>query len=129
MEQDEQINVTAQVSDRWAVDRAVFYIDGSPFVTTTVAPYNERWPIEMRDIAQIEGPQTENWLGFESDDPDVQPGRLLPIGDGGFAAIRTSLGVYFERHIFKVRVYDGAGNMTESDEVTVYVRHEPQDEN
>lgn len=126
MEQDEQINVTARVNDRWSVERVEFFLDGESFATTTVAPYNERWPIRMQDVAQIEAPETVNWIGFESDDPDVQPGRMRPMGSGGFAAIRTSVGVYFERHLLKVVVYDGAGNRTESEEVTVYVRHEPE---
>ena len=56
--------------------------------TSTVAPYNERWEISMRDIPHIEEAGVQNWLGFESDDPDVQPGRQLSFGDG-FMAIRT----------------------------------------
>ncbi|MCB0091006.1 MAG: hypothetical protein KDE54_24105, partial [Caldilineaceae bacterium] len=123
MEDDEQININVLPSDRWNIDRVVFFVDGSPFVTTTVAPYNEAWKIKMQDVGQIEAPETDNWLGFESDDPDVQPGRLRPLGEGGFAAIRTSAGVYFERHRIKAEVYDGAGNKTETTEVTVYVRH------
>lgn len=122
MEQDEQINVNALVQDAWAVDRVVFFIDSRSFFTSTVSPYNARWKIEMRDIEQIEQAATQNWLGFESDDPDVQPGRMLPYGDG-FQAIRTSGGVYFESHTFKVQAYDKAGNRTESPEARVYVRH------
>jgi membrane carboxypeptidase/penicillin-binding protein PbpC len=128
-EDDEQINITVDARDRWAIDRVEYFIDGSAFVTSTVAPYNERWRIRMQDVAQIEAPETQNWVpDFPSDDPDVQPGRLRPLGQGGFAAIRTASGVYFERHKIKVRVYDEAGNVTESDEVTVYVRRRPPDE-
>ena len=47
MEDDEQININALVSDVWAMDRVEFAIDGTYFITRTVAPYNERWPIEM----------------------------------------------------------------------------------
>jgi hypothetical protein len=122
MEDDEQINVNVLVNDTWAVERVVYYVNGAEFATSTVAPYNERWKIKMRDIGQIETGAAENWLGFTSDDPDIQPGRMLPFGDG-FQAIRTSAGVYLESYLFKVRAYDGAGNMAESDEVRVYVRH------
>ena len=122
MEDDEQINVNVLVNDTWSVARVVYYVDGAEFATSTVAPYNERWKIKMRDVGQIETGGAENWLGFPSDDPDVQPGRMLPFDDG-FQAIRTSAGVYLESHVFKVRAFDGAGNMTESDEVRVYVRH------
>lgn len=122
MEDDEQINVNVLVNDTWAVDRVVYYVDGAEFATSTVAPYNERWKIKMRDVGQIETGGAENWLGFPSDDPDIQPGRMLPFDDG-FQAIRTSAGVYLESHVFKVRAFDSAGNMAESDEVRIYVRH------
>lgn len=126
MEDDEQINVNVLVNDTWAVDRVVYYVNGTEFATSTVAPYNERWKIKMRDVGQIETGGAQNWLGFASDDPDVQPGRMLPFGDG-FQAIRTSAGVYFESYLFKVSAFDRAGNMAESDEVRVYVRHKKQE--
>jgi hypothetical protein len=124
MENDEQINVNVIANDTWAVDRVEFMINGTVFAGSTVSPYNERWKITMRDIGEIESGATENWLGFESDDPDVQPGRALRYGDG-FMAIRTASGVYFESHELKVRVYDRAGNSAESAPVRVYVRHKP----
>jgi hypothetical protein len=126
MEQHEQININVLVQDTWAVDRVEFYINNSGFVTSTVSPYNERWRIQMRDVAQVEAGGTQNWPGFSSDDPDVQPGRMLQFGDG-FQAIRTSGGVYFESHVFKVRGVDKAGNETWSNEVRVYVRHQKEE--
>jgi hypothetical protein len=80
----------------------------------------------MRDVGQIETGAAQNWLGFISDDPDVQPGRMLEFGDG-FQAIRTSGGVYFESHLIKVIAYDRAGNAAEPQEVRVYVRHRKQE--
>ncbi len=79
MEDDEQININVLVNDTWAVDRVEYIIDASSFATRTVAPYNERWPIVMRNVEQIEVDGTENWLAFESDDPDIQPGRARPF--------------------------------------------------
>ena len=38
MEQDEQININVLPNDRWAIGRVEYSIDGSTFVTTTVAP-------------------------------------------------------------------------------------------
>jgi hypothetical protein len=127
LEDDEQININVLVNDTWAVDRVEFVIDSSTFATRTVAPFNERWPIRMRDIGEVEGPGAENWLGFESDDPDIQPGRARPFGDG-FMAVQTSNGVYLEGHMVKAIAYDRAGNSTESEEVRVYVRRRPPKE-
>ncbi len=124
LETHEQINVNVLVNDTWAVDRVEYFIDATGFATTTVAPYNERWPIVMRDIQQIEATDTVNWLGFESDDPDIQPGRARLFGDG-FMAVRTSSGVYLEGHVIKVIAYDRAGNEAESEEVRAYVRRRP----
>lgn len=123
MEKDEQININALVNDGWAVERVDFFVDGEKIGTSTVAPYNQAWTILMRDIEQVEVDGTQNWLGFVSDDPDVQPGRARPFADG-LLAVRTSGGVYFEGHLIKVIAYDRAGNATTSDEVRVYVRHE-----
>ena len=124
LETHEQINVNVLVNDTWAVDRVEYFIDATGFATTTVAPYNERWPIVMRDIQQIEATDTVNWLGFESDDPDIQPGRARLFGDG-FMAVRTSSGVYLEGHVIKVIAYDRAGNEAEGEGGRAYVRSRP----
>ena len=123
MESDEQINVNALVNDNLAIDRVEFMLDGSVFVTSTVAPYNERWKITMRDLNSAAGGQP--WPAFESDDPEVQPGTVATY-PGGFQAIVTNGGVYFEGHLLKAIVYDAAGNKTESPEVRVYVRHKKE---
>ncbi len=123
MERDEQINVNALANDNLAIDRVEFMINGSVFVTSTVAPYNERWKITMRDLNSAAGGQP--WAGFQSDDPEVQPGMVATY-PGGFQAIVTNGGVYFEGHLFKAIVYDAAGNSAESPEVRVYVRHRKQ---
>jgi hypothetical protein len=123
---DEQININVLPADDYGIGQVVFYIDGSAFITSTVAPYNERWPIVMRDIGQIEAPGTQNWLGFESEDPEIKPGRVLNFEDG-FSAVRTSDGLYLEGHTIRAVVFDLAGNEVESDEVKVYVRRKPEE--
>ena len=120
MEDDEQININVLANDNLAIGRVEYLIDNSAFVTSTVAPYNERWEIEMRDLNSAAGGTP--WLAFESDDPEVQPGTVATFPDG-FQAIVTNGGVYFEGHVIKVIGYDAAGNKAESDEVRVYVRH------
>lgn len=127
MEDDEQININVLPNDRWAIGRVEYSIDGSTFVTTTVAPYNERWTIRMQD-AVVELAGAQNFVGFQSDDPYVAPGRIRALGGGGLAAIQTSNGVYFERHRIRVKVTDRAGNSTESQDIDVYVRHKQEDE-
>lgn len=120
MEQNEQININALVNDTWAIERVDFLLDGAVIGTSTVAPFNERWQITMRDLP-VEG--GVSWPAFESTDPEVQPGIIQDF-DGGFAAVRTAGGVYFEGHMIKVVAYDRAGNRVESPEVRVWVRHE-----
>lgn len=121
MERDEQINVNVLANDTWAIERVEYLINGQQFATSTVAPYNERWRITMRNIGQVETGGAQNWVGIQSDDPEVVPGRALPFGDG-FMAIRTSNGLYLEGHEIRVRVYDRAGNVAQSEPVRVYVR-------
>ena len=121
MEDDEQINVNALANDNLTVDRVVFQIDGQPFATSTVSPYNERWEITMREFNSAQG--GEPWTAFPSDDPDIQPGQMVQYGDG-FQAIVTNGGVYLEGHEIRVIAYDAAGNSAEGDPVRVYVRHE-----
>jgi hypothetical protein len=121
---DEQVNISSLVNDVWSVGRVEFYLDGKSFFTSTVATnniYSGRWDITMKNVEQIEAPATENWLAFESQDPEIQPGRMLPL-EGGFQVIRTSGGLYLESHLIKVKAFDSAGNSADSNEVRIYVR-------
>ncbi len=120
MEEHEQININALVNDTWAVGKVEFYVDNAVIGTATVPPFNERWKITMRDQAVQGGAP---WPAFASNDPEVQPGTIVEYGDG-FAAVQTAGGVYLEGHKIKVRAYDRAGNVTASEEVRVWVRHE-----
>ena len=149
-ETDEQININVIANDFWAMDRVEFYLDGDLLTTSTVAPYNERWKVSMRNLPSPEGPyieatrpitdevtgevtgdetfvaeQSVNWLAFQSDDPDVQPGRMR-LFDGGFGAIYTANGAYFEQHKVKVKAFDRSGNEVESNEITFYVKREQE---
>jgi penicillin-binding protein 1C len=127
MEKDEQINMNALANDNLAIDRVEFVLNGTTLVTSTVAPYNERWPITMRDLNSAAGGIP--WPGFESDDPEVQPGQVATLPDvEGFQAIVTNGGIYFEGHLIRAVVYDAAGNKTESPPVRVYVRHQKSTE-
>ncbi len=120
MEDDEQINVNALANDGWAMDRVEFLRNGVEFAESTVSPFNERWKITMQNVT-VEGGETQNWLAFPSDDPDIMPGRIRNFGDG-FAGVLTGNATYLESHLFKVRAIDRAGNVAESEEVRIYVR-------
>lgn len=126
VEDDEQININAIVNDTWAMDRVEFAIDGSYFTTSRVAPFNERWQIAWSNLGSVEGPGAENWPGFESDDPDISPGRWRKFGNGA-AVVVTSNGTQLQSHVFKVKAIDRAGNETVSEEVRVYVRLKKQE--
>ncbi|MBX3000281.1 MAG: transglycosylase domain-containing protein [Caldilineaceae bacterium] len=121
VEDDEQVNVNAIANDTWAMDRVEFYRNRERYAQSTVAPYNERWRIVMQNIA-VEGAGAQNWLGIDSNDPDITPGRIRTF-DSGFAGVLTGNGTYLESHVFRVVAYDRAGNRAESEEVRIYVRN------
>jgi penicillin-binding protein 1C len=144
--ENEQINVNATANDNWAMERVEFYRNGEKFAESTVSPHNERWRITFGPVRNVEGPtiqavrqitnpetgevigeegytaeQTQNWTAFESNDPDISPGRIR-LFNGGFGALFTGNGTYLESHLFKVKAIDRAGNETESQEIRIYVR-------
>jgi hypothetical protein len=49
MEDDEWISITADARDNWSMDRVDFYLDGNKVASSTVAPYNGKWTIVMRN--------------------------------------------------------------------------------
>lgn len=49
MEDDEWISITANARDNWSMDRVDFYLDGNKVASSTVAPYNGKWTIVMRN--------------------------------------------------------------------------------
>ncbi len=121
LEDDEQININAIVNDTWAMERVEFSVDGGYFASSTVAPFNERWRIAWPDLGSVEGGGAQNWPAFQSDDPDITPGRWRKFGNGS-AVVVTGNGTILQSHVFKVRGVDRAGNETVSEEVRVYVR-------
>ncbi len=139
MEDDEWVNINALATDEWSMDRVVFYLDDSPFVTTTVAPYNVKWTITMSDtvpspdqIGEIRSSEIitnpdgslslqEKVIGEISVDPN-EPTRLILTQENGFGIIHDS-GGYTETHLIKAVAFDAAGNQTESDPVRIFVSH------
>ena len=54
MEEDEVVNITADATDTWAMDRVEFYLDGKMIGETSLAPYSIAWTITMVG----DGPET-----------------------------------------------------------------------
>ncbi len=136
MEDDEWVNINALATDDWSMDRVVFYLDDTPFITTTVAPYNVKWTITMSDtvltpdmvitttvpITQPDGTVIpEERVTQVQTDPD-DPERLILALDNGFGIIHDTHG-YTETHVIKAVAYDAAGNKTESAPVRIFVIH------
>lgn len=139
-EGDEWVNINALTTDEWAMDRVVFYLDDSPFVTTTVAPYNVKWTITMSDtvpnpadigdissteiITNADGSLSlqEKVTSRISADPN-EPTRLIWTFENGFGIIHDS-GGYTETHVIKAVAFDTAGNKAESDPIRIFVSHQ-----
>ncbi|NOX60645.1 MAG: hypothetical protein GXP42_01650 [Chloroflexi bacterium] len=139
MEDDEWVNINVAATDDWAMDRVVFYLDNSPIITRTVAPYNARWIIEMQDaipdpemgvitetvvITNPDGSLSieEKAVSEVTVDPN-DPNRVIWTFDNGFGIIHDTAG-YTETHVIKAVAIDAAGNEAESEEVRIFVRHE-----
>jgi len=139
MEDDEWVNINALATDDWSMDRVVFHLDDTPFITTTVAPYNVKWTITMSNtvpnlgmaeitatevITNPDGSLTtqEKVVSAVTADPN-DPTRLIWTFDNGFGVIHDTQG-YTETHVIKAIAYDTAGNETESEPIRIFVIHE-----
>jgi hypothetical protein len=138
MEDDEWVNINALATDDWSMDRVVFYLDNSPLITTTVAPYGAKWTITMSDtvpslnmppivatepITNPDGTVTmqEKVISTVTTDPQ-DPSRIILTLDNGFGIIYDSKG-YTETHTIKAVAYDAAGNKSESPLIRIFVIH------
>ncbi len=148
LDQDEQVNIHVEATDAGSIAKVEFWVNEELLKTRTVPPYNERWRLVMRNLAadrfaqplrtgtkevrdkatgQIIGEistiaeETRDWFpDFESERVTLTRGRIR-IFDSGFGAIRTTGDLYLERNTIQVRVFDRAGNYTESPPLLVYV--------
>ena len=148
--EDEQVNIHVTAFDEGSIDRVEFWINDELVKTSSVAPFNERWKIAMQDVpsAQLNYPpvqgvkqvtdeetgrilgevqvileETVDWLpDFDSDDSRIKRGRMRRF-DSGFGAIYTADGFYLERVALQIKVYDRAGNKTETETQYFYVHH------
>ncbi|HUW14108.1 MAG TPA: transglycosylase domain-containing protein [Anaerolineae bacterium] len=140
MEDDEWVRVSAEASDSWAMDRVEYYLDGELLGSTTVAPYSYKWTIAMSDTIPVPGTIISETRVITNPDGIAElgevrvsevitgtDGRLTWWFENGRTIISDTLG-YTETHIIQVKAYDAAGNVSESEELRIFVMHEEKDE-
>ncbi len=138
MEDDEWVNINALATDDLSMDRVVFYLDDTPLITTTVAPYSAKWTITMMNkvptlgMDPIKGKKTvfnpdgtttvEDVESTVTVDPQ-DPTKVVLTMDNGFGIIHDSKG-YTETHTIKAVAYDAAGNRSVTTPIRIFVVHE-----
>ena len=140
MEDDEWVRVSAEATDGWAMDRVEFYLDGQLFGATTVPPYSQKWTIAMSDTIPVPGAIISETRVITNPDGTVslgevkvsevitEPnGRLVWWFENGRSIISDTHG-YTETHVIQVKAYDAAGNVSESEEIRIFVTHEEEEE-
>lgn len=152
LEDDEYVNIQADATDNFAMDRVEYYVDSQKVGETTVAPYNLRWTLSMSNVTlygekvvtttePLLDPNGQPVLG--SDGQPV-PGRVVTLtevvafsqGDAisytqsisGGMKIISSTTTYSESHRLHVVAYDSAGNKVESAPITILVGHKREEE-
>jgi len=141
MEDDEYVNIQAEVVDNFSMDRVEFYLDGELLKTSTVPPYNARWTIVMEDTPPVEGPPVEATRVITNPDGttsvetyiarrferDPATGDPMWIFDGG-KVITIHEDKYTEIHEIYAVAYDAAGNQRESERIHISVVHKEEEE-
>ena len=140
MEDDEWVRVSAEATDRWAMDRVEFYLDGKLFGTSTVPPYTQKWTIAMSDTIPVPGTVISETRVITNPDGTVslgevkvsevitEPnGRLVWWFEDGHSIISDTHG-YTETHVIQVKAYDAAGNVSESEGIRIFVTHKEKEE-
>lgn len=143
MESDEWVSITANATDDWSMDYVEFYMDEDLLGTYTVAPYSHRWNIAMSDEQLQAGEVISETQPVTNPDGFVSlqevrvsevitetlPGgdiRLIKNYNNGRTIISDS-GGYTETHVIKVKAFDMAGNVQESEETRIHVTHKREE--
>ena len=141
MEDDEYVNIQADISENVSIKRVEFYVDERKVASTGTAPFNEKWAIEMLDIipqpyvliTTTEVYSVENGIEYGrvvtltesfTEDSGI---TITQVFSDGMSIISDTLGIT-ESHVIYVKAIDAAGNETESAKIRVWVAHEPEDE-
>lgn len=142
MEDDEYVNIQAEVTDNFSMDRVEFYLDDELIGTSTVPPYNHKWNITMVDEIPEPGPpevetrevtHPDGTITIEEvviseviEEPD---GTLIKRFESGMSIVyNPEEEDYAEYHQIHVVAYDTAGNEAESEKVRIKVIHKEEEE-
>lgn len=141
MEDDEYVNIQADISENVSIKRVEFYVDERKVASTGTAPFNEKWAIEMLDIipqpyvliTTTEVYSVENGIEYGRvvtlTETIVDPSgiTITQVFSDGMSIISDTVGIT-ESHVIYVKAIDAAGNETESAKIHIWVAHEPEDE-
>ncbi len=140
-EGDEYVNIQADATDNVSMKRVDFYVDDKKIASTTIAPFNQKWVIKMKDLKIKPG----KWISFTesfTDDQGIHIDRTIPmtaeildpsgitvtqVFSNGLSVISGTTTIT-EVHTIHVVAIDQAGNEMESDRVHILVSHKPKDE-
>lgn len=140
MEDDEYVNIQADVIENVSMKRVDFYVDSEKVASTTVAPYNQKWEIKMADIkpepelSVVETQVYTDEMGLRAERVitvtesfwDPSGITLTQVFSSGMSVISDTFGIT-ESHSIHVVAIDAAGNETESEKVRIWVAHKPKD--
>jgi len=140
MEDAEWVRVSAEATDDWAMDRVEFLLDDQVFGSTTVPPYSQKWTILMSDTIPVPGTVISDTRPITKADgtielAEVKVSEVITEADGslvwtfedGHSIISDTHG-YTETHTLKVKAYDAAGNVAETEPIRIYITHREEDE-
>ncbi len=136
MEDDEWVSITADARDNWSMERVDFYLDKVKIGSSTVAPFNVKWTIQMLDlkpevgsppvmgtevITASDGTTTTQEIVVSEVVVDPQ-GRIIQRFYSGMTAIRSG-DKYTETHQIYLEAFDSSGNSAKTEPITILVIH------
>jgi membrane carboxypeptidase/penicillin-binding protein PbpC len=150
LESDEWVNIQADATDNYAMDRVEFYLDGQSIGYSTIAPFTFKWTIGLSDTV----PHLSRDPTVISSTSAITIGELYvetqAFLDGTVVTVTRSItdsrlitatatyttgrGIitdtagYTETHVLHVIGFDSAGNQAESEKVRIYTMHKPKEE-
>ncbi len=150
-EKDEWVSIGVDAVDNASMGRVEFYLDGAYLGASTVAPFNKKWTIKMSDaltktlataatanppnpitttraISMPDGTtQVEQLAGQVATVTTPNP-AVTAVFTTGMIIVSNTVPVpnspgFIESHIIKAIAYDAAGNVAESQPVTIFLQH------